>query len=68
MSHIDFTHAGRNLMFEMYGNVTLSASVTAEVERGNGHMFYVVDGETPEQVPNIYQQVSAYISLPSTHQ
>jgi len=52
-------------MFEMHGNETLSASVIAEVKRGMGHMFYVVDREemsfrTPEQVPNIFQQVSAY--------
>jgi len=52
-------------MFEMYGNETLSASVIAEVKRGIGHMFYVVDRQemsyqTPEQVPNIFQQVSAY--------
>ena len=50
----------------MYGNETLSASVIAEVKRGVGHMFYVVDREemsyqTPEQVPNIFQQVSAYL-------
>jgi len=49
----------------MYGNETLSASVIAEVKRGIGHMFYVVDRkemsyQTPEQVPNIFQQVSAY--------
>jgi hypothetical protein len=52
-------------MFEMHGNGTLSVSVIAEVKRGMGHMFYVVDREemsfrTPEQVPNIFQQVSAY--------
>jgi hypothetical protein len=52
-------------MFEMYKNETLSASVIAEVKRGIGHMFYVVDREemsyqTPEQVPKIFQQVSAY--------
>ena len=51
-------------------NETLSASVIAEVKRGIGHMFYVVDREemsyqTPEQVPNIFQQVSAY--LPSQY-
>jgi len=49
----------------MYGNETLSASAIAEVKRGIRHMFYVVDREemsyqTPEQVPNIFQQVSAY--------
>jgi hypothetical protein len=58
-------HAGRNLMFEMYANETLSASVIDVVKRGIGHMFYIVDREemsyqTPEQVPNIFQQVSAY--------
>jgi transcription-repair coupling factor (superfamily II helicase) len=52
-------------MFEMYENETLSASVTAEVKRGIGHMFYVVDRvemsyQTPEQVPDIFQQVSAH--------
>jgi hypothetical protein len=64
MSHFDYTHAGRNLMFEMYENETLSASVIGEVKRGIGHMFYVVDREemsyqSPEQVPEIFQQVSA---------
>jgi hypothetical protein len=52
-------------MFEMYVNETLGASVIAEVKRGIGHMFYIVDREeisyqTPEQVPNIFQQVSTY--------
>jgi hypothetical protein len=64
MSQFNYTCAGRNPVFEMYENGTLSVSVITEVKRGIGHMFYIVDREemsyqTPEQVPNIFQQVSA---------
>ena len=70
LPHFDEMYTVRDFVFDLHfeekGNETFSKEIIEEVKRGFGQMFYIVDREEmtfrkPEDVPNIFYQVSVEI-------